>query len=236
MLLHLNEIHAFYGNIHAVKGVSLEVQAGKIIGLIGSNGAGKSTLLKVISGLMKPSQGTVSLDENRIDTLSPAAIVRLGICQVPEGRHIFPKLTVRENLLMGAYAQKDTQQIGKVMKQVFDMFPILNERKHQPGGTLSGGEQQMLAIGRGLMSQPKILLLDEPSMGLAPLLVENIAVVIKEINSLGTTVLLVEQKAPMAFQLCHYVHVMETGRIVISGSSQDLSKDERVKKIYLGQG
>lgn len=235
MLLSLNEIHAYYGNIHAVKGVSLNINTGQIIGIIGSNGAGKSTLLKVISGLMRPSKGTVIFNNERIDLTSPADIVKMGICQVPEGRHIFSKLSVKENLLMGAYSKKNNTQIFNIMNQVFTMFPILKERINQPGGTLSGGEQQMLAIGRGLMSQPKILILDEPSMGLAPLLVENIATAIKQINDTGTTVLLVEQKAPMVFQLCHYVHVMETGRIAISGTSKDLAQDERVRKVYLGQ-
>lgn len=235
MLLQLNEIHAYYGNIHAVKGVSFEISPGQIIGLIGSNGAGKSTLLKVISGLMKPASGTVTFNGERIDLHSPADIVQMGVSQVPEGRHIFPKLSVRENLLMGAYSKKDKSQIINSMDRVFEMFPILKERKNQPGGTLSGGEQQMLAIGRGLMSQPKLLILDEPSMGLAPLLVENIALAIKGINEKGMTVLLVEQKAPMAFQLCHFVYVMETGKIALSGTSEELSRDERVKKVYLGQ-
>jgi len=234
-MLTINEIHAYYGIIHAVKGVSFEIPDGKIVGMIGSNGAGKSTLLKVISGLLKPAQGNVTMDGKRIDLLSPAEIVRLGICQVPEGRRVFPKMSVKENLLMGAYAQSDKRTINQSIEQVFEMFPILSERKNQPGGTLSGGEQQMLAIGRGLMSKPKILLLDEPSMGLAPLLVERIAQAIQEINKLGTTVLLVEQKAPMAFQLCHFVHVMETGRIAMSGTSEELARDEKVKKVYLGQ-
>lgn len=234
-MLSVDEAHAYYGNIHALKGVSLEVPAGEIVGLIGGNGAGKSTLLKVISGLLRLARGKVSLQGKRIDALSPATIVRLGVSQVPEGRRVFPRMTVLENLLMGAYAQTDSRRVSRTLEQVFALFPILRERQRQLAGTLSGGEQQMLAIGRGLMSRPQVLLLDEPSMGLAPLMVENITAAIREINSLGTTVLLVEQKAPMAFRLARHVYVMETGRIVLSGSSQELSRDDRVKRVYLGQ-
>lgn len=234
-VLSVNGLHAHYGSIHALRDVSLVVEEGTIVGLIGGNGAGKSTLLKAISGLHKPTSGQVLLGEKRIDQLPPADIVRLGVCQVPEGRRVFPRMTVLENLDLGAYPRAGRAGIKHTMEQVFTLFPILKERQRQLAGTLSGGEQQMLALGRGFMSRPSLLLLDEPSMGLAPLIVEMIAGAIREINSLGTTVLLVEQKAPMVFKLSRRVYVMETGRIVLSGPADELSRDDRVKRVYLGQ-
>jgi branched-chain amino acid transport system ATP-binding protein len=232
--LELQNIQTSYGNIQALKGISLTVDEGEIVTLIGANGAGKTTTLKTISGVLRPRAGTITLDGRRIDRLAPHEIVRLGICQAPEGRRIFPRMTVQENLEMGAFARRDRTAIVADMANVFKLFPRLEERLHQKGGTLSGGEQQMLAIGRALMSRPKILLLDEPSMGLAPILVETIFRTIVEINRLGTTVLLVEQNALMALSIAHRGYVLETGTIVLSDTATNLQQNEQVQKAYLG--
>lgn len=233
-MLKIRNLKAWYGSINALKGIDLEVREGEIVTLIGANGAGKSTTLKCISGLIKQVEGEIVFKEKNILGMPAHKIVEMGICQVPEGRRIFGNLTVRENLIMGAYTIKDKKKIEEKMEKVFSIFPRLKERVNQLGGTLSGGEQQMLAIGRALMSEPRLLLLDEPSLGLAPFLVMEIFRIIKEINEQGTTILLVEQNAHMALQIAHRGYVLETGRIVLSGSAQELANDEEVKKAYLG--
>ncbi|HNP71256.1 MAG TPA: ABC transporter ATP-binding protein [Kouleothrix sp.] len=233
-LLELKDVHTYYGNIHALKGISLTVEKGEIVTLIGSNGAGKSTTLRTISGITPPRQGQVTLEGQRIDQIPAHKVVNLGVLQSPEGRRIFPRLTVRENLEMGAFTRTDKTNIASDMERVFGLFPRLKERVGQYGGTLSGGEQQMLAIGRALMGRPKVLLLDEPSMGLAPVLVEQIFNIIKDINSQGTTILLVEQNALMALGIAHRGYVLQTGQIVLSDSAKALSENETVQKAYLG--
>lgn len=233
-LLELNDVHTYYGNIHALKGISITVEKGEIVTLIGSNGAGKSTTLRTISGITPPRQGQVVLEGQRIDQIPAHKVVNLGVLQSPEGRRIFPRLSVRENLEMGAFTRTDKENIGPDMERVFGLFPRLKERVNQYGGTLSGGEQQMLAIGRALMGRPKVLLLDEPSMGLAPVLVEQIFNIIKDINSQGTTILLVEQNALMALGIAHRGYVLQTGQIVLADSAKALSENETVQKAYLG--
>lgn len=233
-MLTVEDIHVYYGAIHAIKGISLDVPDGEIVALIGSNGAGKSTTLRTISGLMKPKEGKILYEGNDITGVPAHKIVGMGLCQVPEGRHVFANMTVLENLELGAYLRKDKEGIGKDMDAVFEKFPRLLERKNQLSGTLSGGEQQMLAMGRALMSRPKLLLLDEPSMGLAPLLVKEIFNIIKEINESGTTVLLVEQNANMALSIADKAYVLETGRITLSGTAKELASSEEVRKAYLG--
>jgi branched-chain amino acid transport system ATP-binding protein len=233
-LLELNDVHTYYGNIHALKGISLTVDKGEIVTLIGSNGAGKSTTLRTISGITPPRQGQVVLEGQRIDQIPAHKVVNLGVLQSPEGRRIFPRLTVRENLEMGAFTRTDKAEIAADMDKVFGLFPRLKERVGQYGGTLSGGEQQMLAIGRALMGRPKVLLLDEPSMGLAPVLVEQIFSIIKDINAQGTTILLVEQNALMALGIAHRGYVLQTGQIVLADSAKGLSENETVQKAYLG--
>jgi branched-chain amino acid transport system ATP-binding protein len=232
--LELENVHTFYGNIHALQGISINVQDGEIVTLIGANGAGKSTTLRTVSGILSPREGEVRLDGQRINALRPHQIVERGVCQVPEGRRIFSRMTVRENLEMGAFSRKDKAAINGDMERVFALFPRLQERISQKGGTLSGGEQQMLAIGRALMARPKILLLDEPSMGLAPILVEAIFKTIVEINQQGVTVLLVEQNAVMALQVAHRGYVLETGTIVLADTAESLRSNESVQKTYLG--
>jgi branched-chain amino acid transport system ATP-binding protein len=233
-LLELHEIHSYYGNIHALKGVSLTVEQGEIVTLIGANGAGKTTTLRSISGLLHPRKGKVTLNGKDVTHMAPHVVHREGIGLVPEGRGIFPRLTVLENLEMGAYLVKDKAEIQRGVDHAFNLFPRLKERSSQKGGTLSGGEQQMLATARGLMSSPSILLMDEPSMGLAPVLVDQIFDVIKELNAKGTTILLVEQNALMALSIAHRAYVLQTGSIVLSGSAADVAKDENVRKAYLG--
>jgi len=235
-LLELQDVHTYYGSIHALKGISLSIEGGEIVTLIGSNGAGKSTTLRTISGLLRPRRGAILLEQRRLDQLLPHEIVSLGVIHVPEGRRIFPRLTVQENLVMGAYQRRDKDGIQRDLERVFALFPRLRERLHQKGGTLSGGEQQMLAIGRALMSRPRVLLLDEPSMGLAPVLVEMIFDIIREINQQGITILLVEQNARMALSVAHRGYVLETGRIVLSGPGPQLAGDPMVKAAYLGEG
>jgi len=232
--LELRDIHTFYGAIHALQGVSISVDDGEIVTLIGANGAGKSTTLRTISGLLQPREGDVLLDGERISAMPPHEIVERGVCQVPEGRRIFSRMTVLENLEMGAFSRKDKSGVKSDLDRVFTLFPRLKERIGQKGGTLSGGEQQMLAIGRALMARPKILLLDEPSMGLAPILVETIFDTIREINQQGVTVLLVEQNAVMALQVAHRGYVLETGSIVLADTAESLRQNETVQKAYLG--
>lgn len=234
-LFELHNIHTYYGNIHALKGISVTVDKGEIVTLIGSNGAGKTTTLKTISGVLQPKEGTITLEGRRIDRTPAHDIVALGICQAPEGRRIFPRLTTQENLEMGAFHRSDKTGIQQDIERVFELFPRLKERQSQQGGTLSGGEQQMLAIGRALMSRPSILLLDEPSMGLSPVLVETIFQIIQDIHAQGTTILLVEQNALMALQVASRGYVLQTGRIVLHDSAENLSENEMVRKAYLGE-
>jgi branched-chain amino acid transport system ATP-binding protein len=234
-MLDVQDVHTYYGNIRALKGVSLSVKKGEIVTLIGSNGAGKTTTLKTIIGTVRPLRGTVTLDGQRIDGLSTDRIVRLGIAQSPEGRRIFPRMSVMENLELGAFARADRENLPQDLERVFTLFPRLRERPHQKGGTLSGGEQQMLAIGRALMARPAVLLLDEPSMGLSPILVETIFQIIRDINGQGTTILLVEQNARMALRVAHRGYVIQTGRIVLHDTGAALLRSDMVRKTYLGE-
>ena len=233
-MLEINDINVYYGAIHAIKGISLEVNEGEIVTLIGANGAGKSTTLRTISGLLKPKTGEINFLGNNIAGMAAHKIVREGISQVPEGRRIFAEMTVMENLELGAFIRDDKEGIAQDLQMVFGRFPRLEERKLQLAGTLSGGEQQMLAMGRALMSRPKLLLLDEPSMGLAPLLIREIFSIIVDINKTGTTVLLVEQNANMALSIANRAYVLETGRITISGDAKELAASEDIRKAYLG--
>jgi branched-chain amino acid transport system ATP-binding protein len=233
-MLNINKISAFYKRTQALFDISMDVIQGEIVTLLGANGAGKTTTLRTISGLLVPSSGNITFVGNYIEGLSPDLIVRYGISQCPEGRQIFSRMTVRENLEMGAYTVKGRKIIEEDFEVVYRSFPLLRERKHQLAGTLSGGEQQMLAMGRALMSRPKLLLLDEPSAGLAPLLVKEILNIIERIQKQGITVLLIEQNANMALSIASRAYVMETGRIVLEGSAKELMSDERVKKTYLG--
>lgn len=233
-MLVIKDLHVYYGGIHALKGISLKVDRGKIVSLIGANGAGKSTCLNAVSSLVKAKSGQVTFLDKEITKTAPHRVVKYGVVQVPEGRKVFPQMTVSENLDMGAFIRNNSKEIRQSKKKIYDIFPRLLERERQLAGTLSGGEQQMLAIGRALMANPSILLLDEPSMGLAPILVKEIFTIIKEINELGTTILLVEQNANMALSISSYAYVLETGRIVLEGSAQELIQDENVKKAYLG--
>lgn len=233
-MLTINDINVFYGAIHAIKGVSLEVNEGEIVTLIGANGAGKSTILRTISGLLKPKTGSIQFVGQEIAGMPAHEIVKTGISQVPEGRRIFAEMSVLENLELGAFTRKDKDGIKADMELVFDRFPRLKERIGQLAGTLSGGEQQMLAMGRALMSRPRLLLLDEPSMGLAPLLIKEIFTIIQDINKTGTTVLLVEQNANMALSIAHRAYVLETGRITLSGDAKELAASDEVRKAYLG--
>ena len=235
-VLELNDIHTYYGAIHALKGVSLRVGAGEIVTLIGANGAGKSTTLRSINGLNHPKQGTISFQGEDITNASPHTIVKNGIAQSPEGRRLFPRMTVTENLEMGAFQRTDRENFSGDMDRVFELFPRLFERKAQKAGTMSGGEQQMCAIGRALMARPKLLLLDEPSMGLAPIFVEKIFEIVIEINQQGTPVLLVEQNALMALDIANRGYVLETGKVALEGPAAELKVNERVRKAYLGEG
>jgi len=233
-MFEIRNLNVHFGVIHALKGISLTVNAGEIVTLIGANGAGKTTTLRTASGLKKPTSGEILFNGENITNLSPQDRVKMGISHVPEGRRVFPSMSVLENLEMGAYLRRDKEGIAKDLEMVYERFPILADRRKQAAGTLSGGEQQMLAIGRGLMSRPKILFLDEPSMGLAPLLVQEIFNIIKDINKAGTTILLIEQNASMALQIADRAYVMETGSIVLSGTGADLMQSEDIKKAYLG--
>jgi branched-chain amino acid transport system ATP-binding protein len=233
-MLELKDVHTYYGNIHALKGVSLNVEKGEIVTLIGSNGAGKSTTLRTIQGINKPRSGTILLEGTALEKLPPHEIAMRGVAQSPEGRMIFPRMTVMENLEMGAYARKTKEGFDDDLARVFTLFPRLKERIGQKGGTLSGGEQQMLAMGRALMARPRILLLDEPSMGLSPILVELIFEIIQTINKEGTTILLVEQNALMALSVANRGYVIQTGEIVLSDTAANLKNNEMVRKSYLG--
>jgi branched-chain amino acid transport system ATP-binding protein len=234
-LLELTDVRVRYGAIEAVKGISLRVDEGEIVTLIGGNGAGKTTTLKAISGTKSPSEGAIAFRGERIDGLPAHEIVELGLSQAPEGRRIFPRMSVRENLDMGAYARRDHQAVREDFERVYTLFPVLKKREKQAGGTLSGGEQQMLAIGRALMARPKLLTLDEPSMGLAPLLVERIFNLLQEIHGQGTTLLLVEQNAHMALNLADRGYVLESGTIALEDSAQNLLGNDEVRKAYLGE-
>lgn len=246
-MLKLTNIHSFYGPIEALKGIDIEVKEGEIVCLIGNNGAGKSTILMTISGILMPRSGDIVFQGKSVKGTPPHRIVQLGVSQVPEGRRIFPRLTVKENLEIGAYSvaggrfsvfgeqKTSNQQLTARLAKVFELFPVLGERHRQPGGTLSGGEQQMLAIGRALMSGPKLLLLDEPSLGLAPIIVSKIFKIIKEINREGVTILLVEQNARAALKLSHRGYVLENGRVALEGGGEELLSNERVRKAYLGE-
>ena len=234
-MLEIKNITVAYGLATALWDVSLSVQDGKIVSMIGSNGAGKSTTLKTISGVVHPRSGTISLDGERIDHFAPHQIAHKGVSHVPEGRKIFPFLSTVDNLRMGALPVKDPKRIGELMKKVFELFPILGERQNQAGGTLSGGQQQMLAIGRGLMSDPKILLLDEPSLGLAPIVVDTVFDVIVQLNRQGHTLLLVEQNAYRSLEIAHYAYVLETGKMTLEGEASTLIDNPHVKKAYLGR-
>jgi branched-chain amino acid transport system ATP-binding protein len=234
-MLELTDVHAYYGNIRALRGLSLSVERGEIVTLIGANGAGKTTTLRTILGLLRPRRGHVSFNGQRLDTLGTDRIVRLGIAQSPEGRHIFPRMTVLENLELGAFVRPDRDGIAPDLERVFALFPRLRERIAQKGGTLSGGEQQMLAISRALMARPGLLLLDEPSMGLSPILVETIFRIIEDINRQGTTILLVEQNARMALRVAHRGYVIQTGRVVLHDTAAALWRSDLVRKTYLGE-
>jgi branched-chain amino acid transport system ATP-binding protein len=235
MLLKVQDIETWYGSSQALKGVSLRVEKGDLISILGANGAGKTTLLRTISGLIEPKRGTIEFEGRRIDRLGAEEIVRLGVSHCPEGRKLFPQMTVYKNLLLGAYVRKaDQPGIRQTMEEIFSLFPVLKDRQEQLAGTLSGGEQQMLVISRGLMSRPKLLMLDEPSLGIAPLLVARIFEVIKDINQRGMTILLVEQNAAVALNIARHGYVLETGEIVLSGGARELLQEEKVREAYLG--
>ncbi|QUH25612.1 ABC transporter ATP-binding protein [Serpentinicella alkaliphila] len=233
-MLKVSNVEAFYGRIQALKGINLQIKEKEIVTLVGSNGAGKTTLLKTICGLIKPKSGSIIFDNKEITNMNPHEIVKLGLSMSPEGRQIFPKMTVEENLELGAYTRKEKNEIKESYEKMYSLFPRLYERRTQAAGTMSGGEQQMLAIGRALMSKPKLLLLDEPSLGLAPLLVEVIFELIKEINNQGTTILLIEQNARMALNIAHRGYVIETGKIVLEDEAYALLQSEAIKNAYLG--
>jgi branched-chain amino acid transport system ATP-binding protein len=233
-LLEVESVNAFYGRIQALRGISIQVDKGEVVALIGSNGAGKTTTLRTISGLMHPQSGTVRFDGRDITRTGPSKIVEMGICQSPEGRRLFPRMTVVDNLFMGAYTRNDKPGIATDMDRVFTLFPRLKERRTQIAGTLSGGEQQMLAMGRALMASPKLLMLDEPSLGLAPILIETIFSIVREINAQGVPVLLVEQNASKALEVAHRAYVLETGSIVMTGTGKEVAASEEVQKAYLG--
>ena len=234
-MLKINNLNVFFGGIHALKGISFDVPKGKIITLIGANGAGKSTTLRTICGLIKPQEGKIRFNNKEINNISTDEIVKKGIAMIPEGRKIFSNLTVQENLTLGAFTRTDTKEVAKDYEWVYELFPRIKERLWQKSGTLSGGEQQMLAVARGLMSRPKLLMLDEPSLGLAPLLVKEIFNILIRIHREGMTVLLVEQNAFAALKIADYAYVMETGKVILQGTGEELLHDERVKKAYLGE-
>ena len=234
-MLEVQDLYVNYGAIEAIKGISFTVQPGEIVTLIGANGAGKTTTLHTISGLVKAKSGSITYNGTDLQKIDPSKIISLGIAHVPEGRHVFPEMTVEENLQMGAFISKNKEETAAAMQDVYEKFPRLRERRRQLAGTLSGGEQQMVAVGRALMGKPSIILMDEPSMGLSPLLVKEVFAIIKEIHAAGITVLLNEQNAKMALSIADRAYVLETGTISISGDAQELLKDERVKKAYLGQ-
>jgi branched-chain amino acid transport system ATP-binding protein len=235
-VLEVKDVHTYYGSIQALKGITIDVRGGEVVTLIGANGAGKSTTLRSINGLNRPRRGTISFQGNDITSTPADQVVKMGISQAPEGRRLFPRMTVIENLEMGAFQRKDRAGIREDRDRVFELFPRLQERRHQKAGTLSGGEQQMCAIGRALMARPKLLLLDEPSMGLAPIFVERIFEIVKEINEQGTPILLVEQNALMALDVADRGYVLETGKVALEGPARELRENEQVRKTYLGEG
>ena len=234
-MLEIKDLEVYYGMIQAIKGISFEVNEGEVIALIGANGAGKTTILHTISGLIAPKKGSITFEGQEITKIPAHKIVENGLAQVPEGRRVFPSLSVLQNLKLGAYTRKDKKEIDDTLKMIYERFPRLEERKNQPAGTLSGGEQQMLAMGRALMSKPRIILMDEPSMGLSPIFVNEIFDIIKQVSASGTTVLLVEQNAKKALSIADRGYVLETGKIVKEGKASDLLNDETVKKAYLGE-
>jgi branched-chain amino acid transport system ATP-binding protein len=237
MLLEVKDLRVSYGKIEAIKGISLHVEKGEIVTLVGANGAGKTTLLKTISGILKPTKGVINFEDNDVQKIAPHDRVLEGLCQAPEGRGIFPGMTVLENLEMGKFARKDwKKELDEDLERIYTLFPRLKERQNQAGGTLSGGEQQMLSIGRALMSRPRLLLLDEPSMGLAPMFIQQIFKIIREIQQQGVSILLVEQNAAQALACANRAYILETGNIIKEGSGKDLLKDDAVKKAYLGTG
>lgn len=234
-MLEIKNLHVYYGGIHALHGISLQVPDGKIVTLLGSNGAGKSSTLRTIAGIVKPSEGSITLDGKNLLGLKSFEVLRRGIALVPEGRRVFVNLTVRENLILGAYTRNDKTEINQTMEEIFSLFPRLQERISQPAGTLSGGEQQMLALGRALMSQPKLLMIDEPSLGLAPVLSQGVLKKLKEVNQMkGQTILLIEQNARAAMSIADYAYILETGKIVLEGDAESLARDDQVRKSYLG--
>ncbi len=233
-ILHVEDLNVYYGSIHAVKGISFDVEEGEIVTLIGANGAGKSTTLNTVAGLLKPREGKIEFEGESLLGIPPHKIVNRGMALCPEGRRVFLQMSVRDNLEMGAFTRADSAEVADSLEMVFDRFPRLKEREGQSAGTLSGGEQQMLAMGRALMSKPRLLMLDEPSMGLAPILVQEIFNIIKSLHDMGTTVLLVEQNARMALSIADRAYVLETGHVSMSGNAADLANDERVKQAYLG--
>lgn len=234
-MLEINNLHVYYGGIHALHGISLRVPDGKIVTLLGANGAGKSSTLRTIAGIVKPSEGSITFDGQNLLGLKSFEVLRRGIALVPEGRRVFVNLTVRENLILGAYTRNDKAEINRTMEEIFSIFPRLQERISQPAGTLSGGEQQMLALGRALMSQPKLLMIDEPSLGLAPVLSQGVLKKLKEVNQIkGQTILLIEQNARAAMSIADYAYILETGKIVLEGDAESLARDDQVRKSYLG--
>jgi branched-chain amino acid transport system ATP-binding protein len=234
-LLEVEDLRVAYGKIEAVKGISFKVEAGEVVTLIGTNGAGKTATLRTLSGLLQPLSGDIKFDGKSLKKIPAHKVVSLGLAHSPEGRHIFPRMTIEDNLRLGAFLRSDKDGIEKDIQRAYDLFPILGERRKQAAGTLSGGEQQMLAMGRALMSRPKLLMLDEPSMGLSPIMMQKIMATIQELKAAGTTILLIEQNAQAALSLADHGHVMEVGKIVLSGSGQDLLHDESVRKAYLGE-
>ncbi|MFE9016778.1 ABC transporter ATP-binding protein [Streptomyces cyaneofuscatus] len=234
-LLEVEDLRVAYGKIEAVKGISFKVEEGEVVTLIGTNGAGKTTTLRTLSGLIKPLAGQIKFNGKSLRKVPAHQVVSLGLAHSPEGRHIFPRMSIEDNLRLGAFLRKDSDGINKDIQRAYDLFPILGERRKQASGTLSGGEQQMLAMGRALMSQPKLLMLDEPSMGLSPIMMQKIMATITELRAQGTTILLVEQNAQAALSLANHAHVMEVGSIVLSGTGQDLLTDDSVRKAYLGE-
>lgn len=234
-MLEINNLHVYYGGIHALHGISLRVPDGKIVTLLGANGAGKSSTLRTIAGIVKPGDGSITFDGQNLLGLKSFEVLRRGIALVPEGRRVFVNLTVRENLILGAYTRNDKTEINQTMEEIFSIFPRLQERISQPAGTLSGGEQQMLALGRALMSQPKLLMIDEPSLGLAPVLSQGVLKKLKEVNQIkGQTILLIEQNARAAMSIADYAYILETGKIVLEGDAESLARDDQVRKSYLG--
>ena len=234
-MLEIKNLHVYYGGIHALHGISLRVPDGKIVALLGANGAGKSSTLRTIAGIVKPSEGSITFDGKNLLGLKSFEVLRRGIALVPEGRRVFVNLTVRENLILGAYTRNDKTEINQTMEEIFSLFPRLQERISQPAGTLSGGEQQMLALGRALMSQPKLLMIDEPSLGLAPVLSQGVLKKLKEVNQMkGQTILLIEQNARAAMSIADYAYILETGKIVLEGDAESLARDDQVRKSYLG--